>query len=181
MKQTIQLMQAPAQMSPGNYIAKAYVDITDPFVKSVEVDTIKSKQSWEIKMRWACPEPVTSLKESTDRFIDAAAILVPSHKDSQWVTMGSPQAPVEGALWRADKSKPFKISSQGLGTVERQTAPANWRVQSKYKDGHYQLHWLFPNWQNLVQFGQCGFAIWTGSQQQRAGIKSVSQQWVELT
>lgn len=180
MKTTVAMMNAPAQMSPGNYIRVAYADATAPVIPTLDVEASRSGDSFEIHMRWPCATPMDSTQGSTDLFVDGAAILVPSHANAQWLTMGSPEAPVEGALWRADKNELIRIGAQGLGSVVRQAAPANWRIKSSHANGVYTLQWLFPKWDSLVQHGKCGFAVWVGSQRQRGGLKSVSTDWIAL-
>lgn len=181
MKKTLTLMQAPPQMSPGNYIRAAYADQTEPKVKNLEIDAQRSGDSWEIRMQWRCDNPVSGMKGETDRFVDAAAILVPTHEQSQWLTMGSEEAPVEGVLWRPDRSDLIRISATGLGTVVRHPPSPLWRIQSSQADGIYSLHWLLPKWDNLNRYNRCGFAVWSGAQNQRGGLKSVTSEWVNLT
>lgn len=181
MKKTIVLMNAPVQMSPGNYVRAAYADLTEPVVDKLDVQAQRSGDSWEIQMRWRCPSPIDSITGKTDAFVDAAAILVPGAENSQWLTMGSTDAPVEGVLWRADKTELISIGAQGLGSVIRHPAPASWRIKSSHADGLYTLHWLFPKWKNLARFSKCGFAVWTGAQHQRGGLKSVSTDWIALS
>ena len=181
MKKTISLMQAPPQMSPGNYIRAAYADQTEPMVKDLEIDALRSGDSWEIHMQWRCDNPATSLKGETDLFVDAAAILVPANEQSQWLTMGSEDAPVEGVLWRPDRSDLIRISATGLGTVQRHAPSPLWRIKSGHTNGVYSLQWLLPKWDNLNRFKRCGFAVWTGAQRQRGGLKSVSDAWIELS
>lgn len=181
MKHAVRLMQAPAQMSPGNYVGAAYGNQTEPAVSSLEVEATRNGNAWEIRMQWRNVFPHDSLQGGTDRFVDAAAILVPGHEQSQWMTMGSPDAPVEGALWRPDRAEILRIRAEGLGTVERLPPAPTWRLQHHHQDGITTLHWLFPQWEALSRFGRCGFAVWTGAQRQRGGVKSVSTEWVALT
>lgn len=181
MKKTIAMMQAPAQLSPGNYVRSAYASQVTPVVNKLNIDAQRSGDSWEIRLQWRCENPVTSLQGSTDRFVDAAAILVPTHEQSQWLTMGSAEAPVEGVLWRPDRSDLIRISAQGLGSVQRHAPAPTWRIKASHDNGIYTLHWLLPKWDPLNRFSRCGFALWNGAQQQRGGVKSVSTEWVTLS
>lgn len=181
MKKTIAMMQAPAQLSPGNYVRAAYADQTTPIVNRLDIDSQRNADNWEIIMQWRCDQPVDSLQGSTDLFVDAAAILVPGHEQASWINMGSPDAPVEGVLWRPDRQDLIRIHAEGLGTVQRQPAVPAWRIKTTCSNGVYSLHWLLPRWDNLNRFARCGFAIWCGAQRQRGGVKSVSSEWVSLT
>lgn len=181
MKKSISLMQAPAQMSPGNYVRAAYADQVTPHVSSLDINAQRNGDSWEIHMQWRNDQPVKSLQGSTDLFVDAAAILVPTHEQSQWLTMGSPEAPVEGVLWRPDRSDLIRITATGMGTVQRHAPTPTWRIKAHHDKGTYSLQWLLPNWPALNRFGLCGFALWNGAQRQRGGVKSVSTEWVKLS
>lgn len=180
MKQTLSLMAAPTVMQPGNYVKHAYANEVAPATPQLEVVVQSSGDTWEIHTAWACARPSDSVAGHTDRFADAIAILVPSHEHANWITMGSVDAPVEGVLWRADRSHLIRIDAQGMGSVQRSTVAAGWRVKSSYQQGIYSVMWLFPKWENLSRFKRCGFAVWQGDQQQRAGLKSVSAGWVAL-
>lgn len=180
MRQTLSLIAAPTGMQPGNYVKAAYADASTPATPSLDINVMASGGSWEIHTRWACAQPNSTVSGYTDRFADALAILVPCAQEANWITMGSPEAPVEGILWRADRDGLIRIGAQGLGSVQRQPSPAGWRVKSEYSKGVYTLMWLFPKWENLERFKRCGFAVWQGAQHQRAGLKSVSAGWVDL-
>lgn len=180
MKTTLNLIAAPTAMQPGNYVKAAYADALAPVTTSLQVEAFRSGDSWEITMQWACPKTVNSCRDETDRFVDAAAFIVPSHENANWITMGSADAPVEGVLWRADRSELWRVDANGMGAAQRSPAPTQWRVQHDLANGIYQLRFLFPKWDNLNRFERGAFAVWQGAQRQRAGLKSVSAGWVSL-
>lgn len=180
MKTTLNLIAAPTAMQPAKYIKAAYADAIAPATTTLQVEALRDGDSWEIALKWACAKPVTTCAGETDRFVDAAAFFVPGHADANWITMGSAEAPVEGVLWRADRSDLLKIEAQGMGAAQRTPTPALWRVKQEYNNGLYQLRMLFPKWDNLNRYQRAAFAIWQGDQRQRAGLKSVSAGWVCL-
>lgn len=180
MKITLNLMPAPTGMQPGNYVKAAYAEVLTPATSTIEVESMRNGDSWEIAVRWHCPSASPTLANETDRFVDAVALMVPSSEHANWITMGSVEAPIEGVLWRADRSELLRVDAQGLGTVQRSPAPAMWRVKAEQANEHYTVRWLFPKWENLTHFGRCAIAVWQGSERQRAGLKSVTAGWVTL-
>lgn len=180
MKTTLNLIAAPTAMQPGNYVKAAYADVVSPATSTLQVESFRTGDSWEISMKWACPSTSSSCANETDRFVDAAAFIVPAHENANWITMGSVDAPIEGVLWRADRNELLKIDAKGMGAAQRSTAPSGWRVQVESGNGFYQLLFLFPRWESLNRFERGAFAVWQGAQRQRAGLKSVSPGWVDL-
>lgn len=180
MKKTIPLIAAPTAPQPGGYIAKAYEDRTLPTTSQAEMEIERKGEGWKVTLSWACPAPVKSIARETDKFLDACALLVPATADAQWITMGSKEDPVEGVLWKADREKPWRMQAEGLGTMIRKDAPADWTVAADHANGRWTVSFDIGNWPVLDQFKQLGFAIWLGEREDRAGLKSVSPGWQDI-
>jgi len=177
---TLSLIAAPPAMQPGGYIPEAYSDRLQAATPSVDIAATQQGDSWLIDLHWDCPAPVKSVANETDLFTDAAAILVPGTMEAPWLTMGAPDHPVEAALWRADRSQLYRMHAQGLGTMERSAPPPSWTVESNWENGRWQLRYLIGDWPVLSQFGRIGVAIWRGENQDRGGLKSVTDGWVAV-
>ncbi len=177
---TIPLIAAPPAMQPGAYVPEAYQDRVQPLTPSVDIAASRQGNAWLVELRWDCPKLVGSIAGETDLFTDAAAIMVPGTMDAPWVTMGAPGQPVEAVLWRADKDQLWQMRAQGLGTMKRHAAPANWSVESGFENGRWHLHYRLGDWPWLSQFGLLGVAIWRGEQQDRGGLKSVTSHWLTV-
>ena len=177
---TLSLIAAPPAMQPGGYIPDAYKDRLQAVTPTVDVASSQQGKDWLIELRWACPNPVRSIANETDLFTDAAAIMVPGTMNAPWLTMGAPDHPVEAALWRADKSKLYRMHSQGLGTMKRSDPPPSWTFEANWDDGQWHLRYLIGDWPVLDQFGRIGIAIWRGENQDRGGLKSVTQGWIAV-
>jgi DMSO reductase family type II enzyme heme b subunit len=177
---TISMIAAPAAMQPGGYIAYAYSDRREPPTPTVDLAVEEQAGRWTIELRWDCPNPVTSVENATDLFTDAAALLVPGTPDASWLTMGEPGEHVEGVLWRADRSRLFRIRAEGLGSVERATPPGSWSTTSNWENGRWSLKFDLADWPVLDRFGRVGIAIWRGENQDRGGLKSVTSAWIAL-
>lgn len=180
MKQTITLMPPPTAMQPGGYIAKAYGDRSAPGTQRAEIETGSVNGIWTVSLRWQAPHAVIDAGDNARQFIDGAALFVPTVKDSAWITMGSPEAPLEGALWRADQAALLHVRAEGLGTVHRSAAPPDWQAAASYANGAWQLVFTLPGFAALEKNRQLAFAVWQGAMSERAGLKSVSPGWIAV-
>lgn len=181
MKKTISLIAAPTASQPGGYVPKAYADRTTPTVSQAELSVeaaAEGKPGWKVTISWACPAPVKSIANETDKFLDACALLVPATEDAQWISMGEPGKAVEGILWKADRERPWRMHAEGLGTMTRSEAPQDWKVAAEHANGRWTVSFDIAEWPLLSQFKQLAFAIWQGERQDRAGLKSLSPGWL---
>lgn len=180
MKTTVATMAAPVGMIPGGYVARAYADRLLPNTRSATLETQREGSGWRVRLSWSCPDPVRDARDHTDRFVDAAALLVPTVEDAPWVSMGAPGKAVEAALWRADREALLQIRAEGLGTVKRHPAPDPWKVASDWQEGVWSVRFELVPWPSLERAGHLGFAIWRGAAADRAGLKSVSTGLIAL-
>jgi len=122
-------------------------------------------------------------------FPDGAGILFPLKGDAPLDTMGSESQPVNAWFWRADSEDGAKnIVASGIGTVaESETSSIAARAQ--WQDGAWRVVFARPltvagNQAVALEAGKSlkvAFAVWEGSSGERAGIKSFSKHWQELT
>ena len=180
MKRRINLMAAPTAIQPGDYVVAAYADATRALTPFVNLDLEKSSLGWRATLAWHCPEPVKDIRGDTNRFADAAALLVPVRPDTAMISMGAEGYPVEGFLWRADWQTPKTIRAEGFGTVERLDAPKGWRALGEWQSRTWLVRFEMPSWPALEQQMKLGVAVWQGARAQRAGLKSVSPDWIEV-
>ena len=180
MRQNISLIAAPPGLSPGGYVAKAYAGRIQAMTRNARVEVKRQGEAWHIELDWPCAEPVTSLADDVDRFVDAAAVLTSSRSDTSWMTMGDTGDAVTGVLWRADQEALTGIHAEGLGTVERLPAPDGVRVAADWKNGHWVLQLDFDAWAQLDNQRQIAIAVWQGADKDRGGLKSVSPDWISV-
>lgn len=179
-KQNITLMAAPTAVQPGGYVPVAYADRTAPRTSAVDLAVEPADKGWRVTLSWDCPQPVRDSARETDRFVDACAIFAPEAAEAPWMTMGAPQMPVQGWLWRADRTEPWQVRSEGLGTMQRSAAPAGARATSDWAGGRWRVVFTVPEWLALATRRRIALAVWRGAEQERAGLKSVSPGWVEI-
>ena len=178
MKKTLDLIAAPTGMQPGDYVPRVYSDLDGPRTPSASVEAEHSTRGWRFRIAWPCPEPARDTSGESDRFSDAAAVLVPSVPDAPWVTMGAPGQAIAGFLWRADRETLLHIRAEGLGSVQRDEAKGVRRIASEWNDGEWTLSFELTGWKELDETRQLAIAIWRGAARQRAGLKSISPGWI---
>jgi DMSO reductase family type II enzyme heme b subunit len=96
------------------------------------------------------------------------------------MTMGSATAGVDGWLWRADRERGLRIAAHGLGSVERCEIPRAVRIAGVWTDGRWGVSFELPAWDALTRERRIGVAVWRGVEAERAGLKSVSPDWIAL-
>jgi len=181
-KQTLKLIAAPTGVQPGGYVGKAYPEGPPPATSSAVLMVDRTAAGgWVINLAWLCPAPVDEIRSDTNRFADAAALLVPTSADIPLITMGYPGHAVEGMLWRPDWTAPAKITAEGFGTVVRHAAPDGWKASGTWENGARTARFEIPSWPALATQKRLGVAIWQGAHHQRAGLKSVCADWIALT
>lgn len=181
MKKRVNLIAAPPTMSPGGYVPKAYVDRNNPATPFVDIQTSSVGSSLTISVAWPCPNPVRSIKGETDKFLDAAAIMVPLTGEAQLMLMGQPEHGVEIAYWRADDDQLRMVQAQGLGSSVRKPAPSDWKAISSWSNGVFGLSVTSSNWAALTRMRKFAIAIWRGEAADRGGLKSISPEWIDLS
>jgi DMSO reductase family type II enzyme heme b subunit len=123
----------------------------------------------------------------TDRFTDAAGVLFPLRSDAPISTMGDPDRAVNAWYWRSDIEEPLSVTATGLGTSVR-NSNGSVAAQGAYRRGRWQIVISRPfgargDGEVALRPGQTakvGFAVWQGSNQERAGIKSATLEWQHL-
>lgn len=180
MRQTLALMSAPTSIQPGGYVSVAYAGRTAPLTPTVEIVVEPTDEAWRISLAWDCPQPVNDASRETDRFVDACAIFAPEVPGAPWITMGAPRMAVHGWLWHADRTEPWQVRAEGLGTMQRAAAPSAARVDPAWKSGRWHVTFVLAEWRALATQRRFALAIWRGAGQERGGLKSVSPDWIAL-
>lgn len=179
-RQAVALMAAPTGIQPGGYVPVAYADRTTSLTGAAEVSVDAAGKGWSIALAWDCPRAVREATGETDRFVDACAIFAPEVSEAPWVTMGAARMAVNGWLWRPDKPGLLQVRAEGLGTMERSSAPAGAVATADWNGGQWRVAFAIPEWPAFATHRRLALAIWRGADQERAGLKSVSPGWVEV-
>ena len=188
-KQTLALMGTPLAMQPTAYVRNMYAGKEGEIgaTKQVTVTALHNGKYLAFHLNWADPKEDSKI-EDNDQFCDAAAIFLPTKAKAPLVTMGAPGLPVNMWYWRADQAAGRHVVAEGIGTTrtldEKQVLTGR-----KWKDGQWHVVIAralgIVSTEHVVQLRPSrstpfGIAVWEGSHQERAGIKAVTLEYLEL-
>jgi DMSO reductase family type II enzyme heme b subunit len=157
-------------------------------VRRVEVRLAHNGETLSVRLSWLDAQRDDRI-EDLDRFADGAAVMFPLLEDANPVTMGDAQQPVNAWLWKAEREEPFDVIARGYSTSQRRPASSSQLAASAlYRDGEWRLVFqrpLEPGSGEFARFApgrlvKIAFAIWEGSNAERAGQKAISGAFVEF-
>ena len=185
-EEALALLPTPLGSQPSVYILAAWQDSPYGLTPTLRVRAAHNGDALLFRMVW--PDDTRDDRlDDMDRFFDAAAVLFPLKDDAALTSMGSTAQPVNGWYWRTDLERPMNVTATGLGTTVRH--PDGFlEAGSRYADGEWAVviarpfavssDAAVPLAPGLV--GKVGFAVWQGSNRERAGLKSVTLDWQPL-
>lgn len=176
----ISLMPTPLAMQPTEYIRNSWKDRPYGSVSAIEVASVHDGKRWALRAAWDGVSP-----EGRD-FPDALAIALPVRGQPALALMGAADAPIHFLRWQANKSNPSSQLATGIG---RSTAGPEIECSARARAGSGRWHVVVSrplggrgDIAPLVagRKTQIGFAVWTGGNDERGGIKAFSIDWAEL-
>ena len=177
----VMMVPTPLAMQPTAYVRNAWVDRKYGETPPIDVASVHDGATWAVLVRWWS----VAAKGPTE-FADALAVALPVSRNAVLALMGSPEAPIHYLLWNASHNTPQSLLATGIGTSApgpdvQQDAQASadgpsWRVVISRALG------TGPNVAPLEAGAKTGvgFAVWRGTNDERAGIKAFSVDWTEL-
>jgi len=185
--ETIAMGGTPLAQQPSRYIRTVWSDRPIGSVRSLAVRSAHNGKEVFFLLEWG------DSSENTDYvgrdFPDGAGILFPLKGDAPLNSMGSESQPVNAWFWRADLEDGAKnVTASGIGTVA-ESEKSSIAARAQWNDGTWRVVFARPltvagNHAVALEAGKSvkvAFAVWDGSSGERAGIKSFSKQWRELT
>ena len=189
--EALKLDATPLANQPSEYIKASRDEKQIGKVRSLLVQAAHNGREIFFRLSW---EDANQNVEITDnnQFPDGCGILMPlAGGDPPIDEMGSKDAPVNAWFWRADlKDQPHNTIAKGLGSTQfSKTCP----IQTKSLWGAGAWAVVFSRALTVPELkeettqlaaGQAvkvGFAVWEGSNGERAGVKSFSKEWRELS
>ncbi len=180
----------PLANQPSEYIKASRDAKQIGKIKNLMVQAAHNGADVFFRLTWENDSQTTEITDN-NIFPDGCGILMPlKGGDPPIDEMGSKDWPVNAWFWRADfKDGPRNTIAQGLGsTVFSKKCP----IQAKGLWGQGAWAVVFARALALpeqkdeaVQLAaggavKIGFAVWEGSNGERAGVKSFSKEWREL-
>lgn len=184
----VKLMPAPAAMQPTKYIVNKLKDVSYGLIDSVNVKGVHDESSIIYRLRWRDPTKNITRNDNID-FPDAAALLFPLSSNAP-LFMGAPGHRVNLWYWSAhDPELARNDIAEGIGTsqiIEKELISAH-----AVHDDNYWTIMLRRDFRvnkyvdSLVQFNpglqlNAAIAVWDGGNQERAGIKAFTPQWIRF-
>lgn len=163
---------APVQLDkqPTAYIREAFQTRPYGTTPSVAVAAATDGDGLFVRMEWADDA------EANGEFQDAAGVIFPAMAGSPVATMGSAEKAVGIWFWEQGREGPLELSSTGPGVVRK--VGTNVTASARLADGKWSVVLRGPA--SAAKLGEVGFAVWNGSRAERAGLGSVSQQWLRI-
>ena len=185
-EETLALQPTPWASQPSEYARNAWKDRPYGLTAEVRVTAAHNGEALFFRLSWRDKTKDDGIRDTT-QFADAAAVLLPARGDAPLQTMGSPEQPVNAWLWRADLEAPIAVTATGLGTIVR-SKNGSLSAAGSYEAGGWRVVISRPFSVRAGgaavlrpgQAGKVGFAVWQGSNQERAGIKAVTLDWQPL-
>ncbi len=187
----IKMAATPLANQPSEYVKASRDQEKVGSVRNLSVQSANNGQDVFFRLSWEDPNQDVAVTEN-NTFPDACGILMPLNGGSPPIEeMGSPEAPVNAWFWRADfKDAVRNTLATGLGTT-RFTERSPMVAKSAYGHGAWAVVFARPL-QVPAQKGEVaelkpgetvkvGFAVWEGANGERAGVKSFSKEWRDLT
>ena len=196
----VALAAAPLAEQPSRYVRTAWAERPYGFVRDLRAHAAHDGERFYLRLEWSSPtleareaeeDPFSNPIEGPDAFPDSVAVMFPSGEGAELDTKGSDEAPV--GIWRWAEGMPEAVEdllATGLGTLR----PANGdggddlRARSGADGSRWQVVFgrsLASERDATPQLApgetiRVAFAVWAGANQERGGIKSYSQRWVDL-
>ena len=163
---------------PSAYVRTAWAGKQIGAVRSLSVQAAHNRQTLFFRLEWADPSHNPDYGDGSI-FPDAAAVLFPMNGKAPLALMGSPGAGIHAWYWRANHPDFGEaLAFQGFATEEQQPAMLILNAAC-WQDGRWVVVIGAPlasgAHRDLV-----AFAVWEGSNQERAGLHSYSPEWREL-
>ena len=182
--ETVELVPAPIEMQPNGFIQADWQNREYGQTPVVEAQSVHDGETFAVRLRWPAAQPNTG---GRDGFPDGAAIAFPIRGEPALWTMGTDDEPVQFLQWRALRNEIRSVVAWGIGSSVPGTG-----VSESITAGWSQGYWTIVMLRTLAggpeaatlqpgQATQIGFAIWNGSNEERAGLKAVSIDWTPLT
>ena len=189
--ESLKMDATPLANQPSEYIKASRDAKQIGKVKSLMVQTAHNGSDVFFRLTWQDDSQNMEITD-TNMFPDGCGILIPLNGgDPPIDEMGSKDVPVNAWFWRADlKDVPHNTVARGLGTtLFSKKCPI--QTKSLWGQGAWAVVFArllaVPDQKDeAVQLApggavKIGFAVWEGSNGERAGVKSFSKEWRDLT
>lgn len=188
--EALKMDATPLANQPSEYIKASRNEREIGKIKNLMVQAAHNGTDIFFRLSWEDPSQNLEITD-TNQFPDGCGILMPlSGGDPPIDEMGSKDVPVNAWFWRADfKDTPRNTVARGLGSTQfSKKCPIV--TKSAWGNEAWAIVFARPlavpdQKEETTQLSaggavKIGFAVWEGSNGERAGVKSFSKEWREL-
>jgi DMSO reductase family type II enzyme heme b subunit len=162
---------------PSAYVRTAWAGKHIGAVRSLSVQAAHNRQHLFFRLEWADRTHNPDYGDGSV-FPDAAAVLFPMNGQAPLNRMGSPAAGIAAWYWRANHPDHGEtLAFHGFATEERLPGPLVLN-SARWAEGRWHLVIGAPL--AAAPVDAVAFAVWEGSNQERAGLHSYSPAWTEF-
>jgi DMSO reductase family type II enzyme heme b subunit len=169
----VPLAPVPLEGQTSAYVRDVWAHRPYGQTPEVELRALHDGQRLALQLSWLAPQR-RDLLDDDDVFLDAACVMFAMREDTP-ISMGSPQRPVRGWLWRPDWPQPREVRATGPGTSQRGPGDGL-EARASWQEGRWTVVMAGP----LPQERLLAVAIWRGADMERAGLKAYSPRWLPL-
>ncbi len=183
----VDLVPSPVEMtaavSPQTALSKDHGKI-----RRLQARLAHNGETLSVRLAWQDPDKDDKIVD-LDRFVDAAAAMFPLLGDANPFTMGDENKPVNAWFWKADQPEPFDVIARGYSTSQRRpAATSGLAARAAHGNGEWVVVFQRPLQARGAEVAgfepgasaKIAFAVWEGSNAERAGQKSVSGGFLDL-
>ena len=184
----VALTPTPIEQQPSEYVRVAWKERPYGLLPRVQVQALHNGDKIFFRLSWEDASQDDRIAD-TNQFTDAAAVLFPIAPDAPVAGMGLPGKPVNAWLWRPDWPVPKNVSVEGVGSTQRRD-DASLAGGARHQDSRWQvvISRTFalngsPKGSIALAPGaasRVAFAVWQGANQERAGVKAYSPDWIDV-
>jgi steroid C-25 hydroxylase gamma subunit len=184
----VTLMATPLVLQPSEYVQNKWATLHYGATPEVRVAAAHNGQAIFFRLEWDDAVDDSHPTDMAD-FPDQAGVMLPLKDTAVIEQMGDEANPVNMWLWRADVDTPYYVTAAGKGWATRQT-DSPLRGRGRWREGAWAVVISRPFNVNLPaavvvplapgMTHQCTFAVWQGSNKERAGLKSYGAVWQPL-
>lgn len=184
----VALMATPLASQPSEYVQNKWAALQHGTTSEVRVAAAHNGQAIFFRLEWDDAIDDSHPTDMAD-FPDQAGVMLPLKDTAVIEQMGDTANPVNMWLWRADIETPHYVTATGRGASKRYAeSPLSGR--GRWRDGAWAVVISRPFNVSLPaavvvplapgMTHQCTFAVWQGSNKERAGLKAYGALWQTL-
>jgi complex iron-sulfur molybdoenzyme family reductase subunit gamma len=188
-KQPVSMLATPLVSMPSEYMQNKWASLPYGEIPEVQVAAAHNGQAIFFRLEWDDPSDDSGINEMAD-FPDQCGVMLPINDDAVIAEMGMVANPVNMWLWRAGVETPLYVTAEGRGTSSYY-ADSPLSGKGAWREGRWRVVIARPFTLTNIPAKlmvplapgmkhKCTFAVWQGSNKERAGLKAYQPSWQPL-